>query len=220
MVLQATLRALGDAPTRSASGWLRRPRRWLYRPLSHRPRPLHPGWRPYRNPSPPFGHEGTERRIVSSQDPTERTRCDRGKNNCPTVKNVLLIDATLTILFLSDPQAGSVHDKQIADMIPSPLPAGSRLLQALGFLAYTLPRVEVIMPTRKPRGRALMRTQKAANRRMPRRRSRVKRCCSVHDTSRLCKKVLRDLAMAVCCALHNYRVRLIASNRWFDRNEL
>jgi hypothetical protein len=132
------------------------------------------------------------------------------------VKNVLLIEAALTILFLSDTQAGSVHDKRIADTTPYPLPAGSRLLQDLGFLAFTLPDVEMIMPTKKPRGRALTRRQKAGNRRIARRRVRiehvnssVKRCRIVHDTLRLCKQGVRDLVMEVCCALHNFRVRLI-----------
>jgi hypothetical protein len=131
------------------------------------------------------------------------------------VKNVLLIDAALTILFLTDTYAGSTHDKRIADATPYPLPAGSRLLQDLGFLAFTLPHVEVIMPTRKPRGRALTRAQKATNRRLARRRVRtehvnssVKRCRIVHDTSRLRKPGIRDRVMEVCCALHNFRVRL------------
>jgi DDE superfamily endonuclease len=131
------------------------------------------------------------------------------------VKNVLLIDAALTILFLTDTYAGSTHDKRIADATPYPLPAGSRLLQDLGFLACTLPHVEVIMPTRKPRGRALTRAQKAANRRIARRRVRiehvnnsVKRCRIVHDTNRLRKAGVRERVMEVCCALHNFRVRL------------
>jgi hypothetical protein len=75
--------------------------------------------------------------------------------------------------------------------------------------------VEIIMPTRKLRGRTLTRSQKAANRRIARRRvhiehvnSSVKRCRIVHDTCRLRKMVIRDLIMEVCCALHNFRVRL------------
>jgi hypothetical protein len=131
------------------------------------------------------------------------------------VQNVLLINAVLTILFLSDTYAGSTHDKRMADAPPYPLPAGSQLLQDLGVLAFTLNHVAIIMPTKKPRGRALTRAQKAANRRIARRRvriehvnSRVKRCRSVHDTSRLRKAGVRDLVMAVCCALHNFRVRL------------
>jgi hypothetical protein len=89
------------------------------------------------------------------------------------VKNILLINAALMILFLSDTHAGSMHDKRIADGTPYPLPAGSRLLQDLGFLAFTLDQVEIIMPTRKPRGRALTRAQKAVNRRIARRRVRI-----------------------------------------------
>jgi hypothetical protein len=71
------------------------------------------------------------------------------------VKNVLLINAALTILFLSGTYGGRTHDKRIAEATPDPLPAGSRLLQDLGFLAFTLDEVEIIMPTKKPRGRAL-----------------------------------------------------------------
>jgi len=90
------------------------------------------------------------------------------------------------------------------------------LLQDLGFLAFTLPQIEMIIPTQKPRGRALTRAQTAANRRIARRRvriehvnSRVKRCRIVHDTCRLRKAGVRDRLMDVCCALHNFRVRLI-----------
>jgi hypothetical protein len=132
------------------------------------------------------------------------------------VKNVLLINAPLTILFLSDTYAGSIHDKRIADAAPSPLPAGSRWLQDLGFLAFTLDQVEIIMPTKKPRGRALTRAQKAVNRRIARRRVRiehvnssVKRGRIVQDTSRLRKGGARDQVMEICCALHNFRVRLL-----------
>jgi hypothetical protein len=131
------------------------------------------------------------------------------------VKNVWLINAMLTILCLSDTYAGSTHDKRMAEATPSPLPAGSQLLQALGFLAFTLPQVAMIIPTKKPRGRALTRAQKATNRRIARRRVRiehvnssVKRCRIVHDTSRLRKVGVRDLVMEVCCARHHFRVRL------------
>jgi hypothetical protein len=83
------------------------------------------------------------------------------------------------------------------------------LLQDLGFLACTLDQVQIIMPTRKPRGRKLTCAQKAANRRIARRRgriepvnSRVKRYRIVHDTNRLRKAGVRDRVMEACCALH------------------
>ena len=223
VVLQATLRALGDAPSRSLQALAQRigvteaEAAALVVPTEEPSPPAEPpAAAPSPAPLPPFGHDGTERRIERPQDPLEQTRCYSGKKKCHTVKNVLLINAALTILFLSDTYAGSTHDKRIADATPYPLPAGSRLLQDLGFLAFTLDQVEIIMPTKKPRGRALTRAQKAANRRIARRRVRiehvnssVKRCRIVHDTSRLRKAGVRDLVMEICCALHNFRVRLI-----------
>jgi hypothetical protein len=149
------------------------------------------------------------------QDPIEQTRYDRGKKTCHTVKNILLINAALMILLLSATHAGSMHDKRMADDTPYPLPAGSRWLQDLGFLACTLDQVELIMPTRKPRGRALTRAQNAGKRRIARRRVRIehvnssiKRCRIVHDISRLRKAGGRDRVREICCALHHFRVRL------------
>ena len=123
--------------------------------------------------------------------------------------------ALLLILFLSDTYGGRVHDKPIADTTPSPLPAGSRLLQDLGFLAFTLPQVEILMPTKKPQGEELTLEQHVANQALHQRRLRiehvnssVKRCRVVKDRIRLWKEGVRDLVMELCCALHNFRVRL------------
>src|SRR6266702_311926 len=122
---------------------------------------------------PPFAHDGTERRIVRPQDPVEQTDCHSGKKKDHTVKNVLLVNALLIILFLSDTYGGRVHDKPIADMTPYPLPAGSRLLQDLGFIAFTLPQVEILMPTKQPRGQGLILEQKLTNQVLPHRRLRI-----------------------------------------------
>jgi hypothetical protein len=54
------------------------------------------------------------------------------------LKNLLLINQALRILFLSETHPGRVHDKRMADATPYPLPAGSQLLQDLGFQAFTL----------------------------------------------------------------------------------
>jgi hypothetical protein len=104
------------------------------------------------------------------------------------------------------------------DATPYPLPAGSRLLQDLGFLAFTLPEVVILMPTKKPRGQELSLEEQRANQALNQRRLRiehvnssVKRCCIVKDRIRLWKHGIRDLVMELCCALHNFRVRL---NPW------
>ena len=131
------------------------------------------------------------------------------------MKNILLVDAPLTILFLSDTYGGRVHDKRIAETTAYPLPAGSRLLQDLGFLAFTLPQVEILMPTKKPRGQECTWEQHVANQALHQRRLRiehvyssVKRCRIVKDRIRLWKAGVRDVVMELCCALHNFRVRL------------
>lgn len=131
------------------------------------------------------------------------------------MKNVLLVNAPLTILFLSETHGGHVHEKRIAEATPYPLPAGSRLLQDLGFLAFTLPQVDILMPTKKPRGQELTLEQQLTNEALDQRRLRiehvnssVKRCRIIKDRLRLWKKGIRDLVMELCCALHNFRVRL------------
>src|SRR5215510_11695507 len=167
---------------------------------------------------PPFAHDGTERRIVRPQASPAQTDCYSGKKKDHTLKNVLLVNALLVILFLSDTRGGRVHDKRIAEATPYPLPARSRLLQDLGFLAFTLPQVEILMPTKKPRGEELTWEQQLANQVLNQRRLRiehvnssVKRCRIVKDRIRLWKQGVRDLVMELCCALHNFRVRL---NPW------
>jgi DDE superfamily endonuclease len=131
------------------------------------------------------------------------------------VKNVLLVNALLLLLFLSDTYGGRTHDKPIADATPYPLPAGSRLLQDLGFLACTLPEVAILMPTKKPRGQDLSLEEQLANQALHQRwlrieqvNSSVKRCRIVKDRIRLWKDGVRDLVMEICCALHNFRARL------------
>ena len=110
----------------------------------------------------------------------------RKKNN--TVKNVLLVNALLVILFLSDTHGGRVHDLRIAEVTPYPLPAGSGLLQDLGFLAFTLPEVAILMLTKQPRGPELSLKVQRANQALHQRRlciehvrRRVKRYRIVKD---------------------------------------
>jgi hypothetical protein len=88
-------------------------------------------------------------------------------------------------------------------------------LQDLGFLAFTLPGVVMLMPPKKPRGGALSLEQHRTTQALNQRRLRtehvnrsVKRCRIVKDRIRLWKQGVRDRVMELCCALHNFRVRL------------
>ena len=89
------------------------------------------------------------------------------------------------------------------------------MLQDLGFVGFSLDGVQITMPQRKPRGQELTEAQKAENQVISHRRVRVehiicsiKRCRIVKDTIRLWKDTARDVAMAICCGLHNFRLRL------------
>jgi DDE superfamily endonuclease len=131
------------------------------------------------------------------------------------VKNILLANARLLILLLSETAGGRLHDKRLAEVTPYPFPAGSRLRQDLGFLAFTLPQVEILMPTKTPCDQALPLAQQRTNQALHHRRLRiehvnssVKRCRIVKDRIRLWRDSVRDLGMELYCALHNFRVRL------------
>jgi hypothetical protein len=82
-------------------------------------------------------------------------------------------------------------------------------------MAFTLPEVDILMPTKTPRGQKLPEEQRWANQALHHRRRRiehvnssVKRCRIVKDRLRLWKQGIRDVVMELCCALHNFRVRL------------
>src|SRR5262249_17970280 len=115
-------RCPGSLPHSSGAATRRRGGRRCYRgrPAGGGARPC--GSRPSRRADlPPFAHDGTERRIVRPQDPAEQTECYSGKKKDHTVKNVLLVNALLVILFLSDTHGGRTHDLRIAEATPYPL---------------------------------------------------------------------------------------------------
>jgi DDE superfamily endonuclease len=121
----------------------------------------------------------------------------------------------LTTLLLSETAGGCLHDKRLAEVTPYPFPAGSRLWQDLGFLTFTLPQVEILMPTKTPCGQALPLAQQRTNQALHHRQLRiehvnssVKRCRIVKDRIRLRRDSVHDLVMELYCALHNFRVRL------------
>jgi len=105
------------------------------------------------------------------------------EDSCPP------LHATLRIVFLSATVPGSVHDKRLADTTPSPLPAGSQLLQDVGFQAFTLEGVDILQPTKKPRGRELTPEQKADNRAIARRRVRIEH---VNSSVKRCRMLKPD----------------------------
>lgn len=128
---------------------------------------------------------------------------------------MVVINALVQILFLSDTCGGRRHDTRMVDETPYPLPEGSELLQDLGFRGVTLAGVNVQPPTRKPRGGELTQEQQAAHQALASRRvpiehvnSRVKRLRIRKEPCRLFKEGVRDMVMEIGCALHNVRARI------------
>jgi len=219
-VLLAALRALGAAPARSLTALAQRlgvseadvaP---VVTPLEEASAPVvavpaAAAVSPLLPMTAPNGASSAPKTLLN------RPRVLAARHKDHTVKTILLVNALLIILFRSETAGGRLHDKRLAEATPYPFPAGSRLLQDRGFLAFTLPQVAILMPTKKPRGEELTREQHRANQALTQRRLRiehvnssVKRCRIVKDRIRLWKEGVRDLVMELCCALHNFRVRL------------
>src|SRR5712691_4078017 len=115
-VLLAALRTLGDAPARSVAALAQRlgvseaDAATVVGALEEEPAPVVAV--PAAAPASPLVPM-TGRRIVRPQDPAEQTACESGKKKDHTVKNVLLVNALLMILFLSDTYGGRIHAKPI-----------------------------------------------------------------------------------------------------------
>jgi hypothetical protein len=202
---RAARRALGAAPARSLTALA--PRRGGARPCGHRTS---------RSAGlPPCAPDGPERRRGRPPDAAAPTEGESGKQPDHPVKNVLRVKARRTLLLRSAPYGGRRPDQPLAEATPSPWPAGSRLWQALGFLACTRPQGELRRPTKSPRGQELTGEQHVANQARPQRRlrsepvnRRVQRGRMVKDRIRLWQEGVRDVVRAIGGALHNFRVRL------------
>ena len=105
-VLRNTLRTLGDAPCRQiealreqlgVAGPSGSVDASLAEATSLDPR------------GPPPCHDGTERPIPRPHDAAEQKACYSGKKKRHMVKNILLINAAMRILFLRETHPGSMH---------------------------------------------------------------------------------------------------------------
>ena len=83
--------------------------------------------------SPPCWHDGTERPIHRPADPEDQQECYRGKKQCHTIKNLLIIDETCHMCFLSATYEGKANDKSLADLEGYTLTRGRCRDQDLGF---------------------------------------------------------------------------------------
>ena len=163
---------------------------------------------------PPFVPDGTERPIQRPQDPEEQEEYDRGKKKRHTRKNLLVINETCPIAFLSSTYEGRASDQSLAELAGYTWPPGRCLDQEKGFQGFFLPGITIFQPKKTPRGGELTPPEKATNRRISSIRIRiehaiggVKRYRIVKDTIRLLKDGIRDTVMETCCGWHNFRLQ-------------
>lgn len=136
-----------------------------------------------------------------------------------------MCDEEQYIYYLSPTEAGSVHDKAIANENPLILPKDSTLKEDLGFVGHEIPGVNVEMPIKKPRNGELTFGQKIYNKIFSSTRvviehanSGVKRLRMVKDIVRIHSTIFRDNIIAVACALHNFRVRNYSELRLYKNS--
>ena len=161
-----------------------------------------------------FCHDGTERPIGRPTDDEDQKHYYSGKKKDHTIKNVLIVDETGAICFLSDTYEGKTHDKRIADEAHYQLPDGSILAQDSGFQGFTMPGVSILQPKKKPPRGTLTDEEKEENQWIARIRSLIEHSIGgvkiyriIHDTIRHWCPWIRDTVMHICCGLYNLRLR-------------
>jgi hypothetical protein len=156
-------------------------------------------------------HDGSEREVPRPQDSERQKANYSGKKKRHMVKNGFVASLIGLVLFVSPTVAGSVHDKRIAETYS--IPSGITLWQDTGYQGYAPDGVEIIQPTKKPKGRNLTEDEKSLNRGISSIRVRiehfiggVKRYRIVKDECRAYKNDFRDNVIGACTGLYNFRI--------------
>jgi DDE superfamily endonuclease len=105
--------------------------------------------------SPLFGMMVRSDRIHRPADPEDQQDYDSGKKKCYTLKNLLVIEETCQICFLSATYEGKAHDQILAELEGYIFPPGSCLDQDMGFQGYTCEGITIMQSKKTPPGGAL-----------------------------------------------------------------
>ena len=169
--LLAALRALGDAPSRSLTDLAQRlgvskaDAAAVAVPHEEEPTPATVAAATCVVPAAPLlpmtarnGGSSAPKTLSEQKDVLQREEKGPHREKCPVGQ------CPLTILFLSDTYGGrtprQAHRRGDAVSLAR---RESGCLQDLGFLAFTLPQVEILMPTKKSRGQELTEEQQQSN---------------------------------------------------------
>ncbi len=157
--------------------------------------------------------DGTERRRQRPKDNDEQKKYYSGKKKTHTVKNNIIVTVEgRKVKYQSKTYEGKKHDKKICDEESPAFPEGIVLNKDTGFQGYEPKGVITQQPKKKPRGGELTFHEKNQNSIFSSVRivaehviSGIKRCRIMKDVFRSTKEKFDDLAMEICCGLHNFR---------------
>lgn len=157
--------------------------------------------------------DATERTIQRPCDNELQKQYYSGKSKSHTVKNIIICGQNdRRIKCLGKTVEGKKHDKKTVDEEFIKFPDGTNLRDDSGFIGYEPPNVNIIQPTKKPKGGTLTDKQKKENRLISSVRvvvehiiSGVKRLHIVKQVFRNKKEGFDDLVMEIACGLHNFR---------------
>jgi hypothetical protein len=156
-------------------------------------------------------HDGTEREVPRPQDETAQKDYYSGKKKKHAVKNAVIGTMVGFIIFVSQTYAGRVHDKRMAEDYT--IPSGFILWQDTGYQGYAPEGVDIVQPTKKPKGKELSEEQKHLNSAISSYRVRIehfigglKRYRIVKDECRAYKNEFRDAIIGTCAGLYNFRI--------------
>jgi hypothetical protein len=159
--------------------------------------------------------DGTDRPVRRPAEPSRQTNHYSGKKKRHSVKNIVVTTKKKRVIMLSKTVPGSVHDytafkdSKIGNALPGDIPS----LMDTGFLGIQndYPKLVVIMPKKKPKGKELTKKEKEKNKKISRRRivvensiCGVKRLNIATTAFRNHKPTFIDDVMLIACGLWNY----------------
>lgn len=158
--------------------------------------------------------DGVERPVRRPKDNEKQKARYSGKKKRHTRKNIILTNPETTqVLYLGETQDGTMHDKKALDKEQMQTTIAVKLGVDLGFEGLVIPKIHVVLPKKKPKGKELTELEKGQNSAFAKRRVRVehaiagiKRNRSVQDIYRNIKEGTDDILMSIACGLHNLRV--------------
>ena len=160
-----------------------------------------------------FFLDASERDIQRPDNDEDQEDYYSGKKKSHKVKNTVVSNEQTEILYLGHTTEGSRHDKKMAEEEELTFPNDAFLWKDLGYLGFIPENVICFELHKKPKNEELTADQKAENAIISSIRIVVehaigglKRCRIIKDTIRLYEYFLRDNVVAVCAAIHNFRI--------------